>query len=105
MFSVFMSCLLSIHVVLFPVYTCCFACFILPRYLSHLGLCPFSRLVCDLLLRLLKGYSPESALPEGHPESQSERALLGGHQSRGALPTLVGRHPVTIMTGAKFLGS
>ena len=47
---------------MFTVYTCCFACFIL--YVSRLGLCPFSGLVCDLLLRRVQGYSPESASPE-----------------------------------------
>ena len=39
---------------------------------------------------------------EGHPESQSgEQALLGGHQSGGALPTLEG----TFATGVTYLGS
>ena len=72
------------------IYTCYFACFIL--YVSHVGLCPFGGLVRDLLLRRLKGYLHENALPEEHLASRSERALLAGHQSRGALPTLVGGH-------------
>ena len=53
-------------------------------------LCPSSGLVYDLCLK--GGWEGiqnllESALPEGHPKSQSERALFGGHQPRGALPT------------------
>ena len=49
--------------------------------MSRLSLCPFSGLVYDLLLRRLKGYSPESALLEEHLASQSERALLARHRS------------------------
>ena len=64
-----------------------FTCIVLDKSLCHL-----SGLVCDLLLRWLKGYSAESALPEGHSGSQSERALRGGHPSHCALPTLLGRH-------------
>jgi len=39
------------------------------------SLCPFSRLVYDLLLRqsLGWGYQPDGALPAGHPESQSRK--------------------------------
>ena len=38
------------------------------------GLCPSNELFCDLRLRHLRGYLPESALSEGRPKSQSERA-------------------------------
>ena len=47
-------------------------------YVPRLALCHFSGLVCDLLVGRLKSYSAESTLPEGHLESQFERALLGG---------------------------
>jgi len=72
-----------------------------------LSLCPFSGLVCDLLRRRLpvKGSSPwaESALREGHPESQFEWALLVGHRSRGAsgLPTPSWEGPIA--SGVTFL--
>jgi len=36
----------------------------------------------------------ESTLPEEHPESQSQRALLRGHRSRSVLPTLGGGAPL-----------
>jgi len=36
----------------------------------------FGGLVCDLQIRRLRGYSPESTLPKEHLASQSERALL-----------------------------
>jgi len=51
-------------------------------------------LVCDLLLRQLRGYLPEGALPEEDLESHSERALLGEHWSSGALPSggVIGRY-------------
>jgi len=61
-------------------------------FLSRLGLNQFSGLVCDPLQRQLRGYLPEGSLTEDLPESQSERAVLGGHRCRGALPTLVGGH-------------
>jgi len=72
---------------IFAVCTCCLECFGL--YVRGLGLCLFSGLVYDLLLRRLN----ESALPEGLPKSKCKVALLGGHQPGGALPTLVGGHP------------
>ena len=52
--------------------------------MSRLVLYHFGGLVCDLLLRRSKGYSPKSALTEEHVASQSERNLLDGHQLRGA---------------------
>ena len=48
------------------------------------------------------GVFTQSTLPEGHPESQSERALLRVHRQRGALSTLVGGHHCI---GRAFLGS
>jgi len=53
-------------------------------YVSCLVLYHFGGLVCTLLLRRLKGYSPKSALTEEQVASQLERNLLEGHQSRGA---------------------
>jgi len=72
---------------------------------SHPGLCPFSGLVCDLLLRQLREYVPEGTWTEGHSESQSERALLGGHQSRDPLPSTYPSRGATMATGDMFLGS
>jgi len=53
----------------------------------------------------LGGYLPEGALPEGHHESPSKRALLAGHQCRGALTILESGGHWAIASGATFLGN
>ena len=53
-------------------------------------LCVLSGLICDLRLRRLRGYLPESTLTEENFASQSKCALFRGHQPRGVLPDLVG---------------
>ena len=73
--------------------------------MRRLGLFPFSGLACNLLLMRLGGYLPESTLPEGHHESQSKRALLAGHQCRGALTILESGGHWAIASGATFLGN
>jgi len=71
---------------------------------SRLSFCPFSGLVCDQLLKRLSACSAESVLPEGHPESKSEQALLGGYQPGGVLPTQASWEG-TIASGATFLAN
>ena len=53
-------------------------------------LCTSCWLVYNLLSRSWRVYSPESALPKEQSASQSELALLGGHQSHGDLHTRAG---------------
>jgi len=57
----------------------------------------FVRLICYLLLRRLRGYLTECALPEEHLQSQSERALRRGHRPPWCLtypPPPRGRAPL-----------
>jgi len=59
------------------------------------GLCLFSGLVCDLLLRGGRELSPECALPEEYLDDNCDVHCLEDTGPCGALPTLVGGHHST----------
>jgi len=80
---------------LFPVGPACLFC------TCGLGLCPFSGLVYDLLLRDGGGVSPECALPEEYLGHNLDEHCLEDTGPIGALPT----RGSTILPGATFLGS
>ena len=43
--------------------------------MCDLGLCPFSGLVCDLLLRGVRGLSPKCALPEEYLDHNCQKSI------------------------------
>jgi len=50
-------------------------------YMCDLGLCPFSGLVCDLLLRGVRGLSPKCALPEEYLDHNCQKSFSHCQQS------------------------
>ena len=56
-------------------------------YMCGLGLCPFRRLVCDLLLRGGRGLSPDCALPEEYLGHNLDEHCLEQTGESGSLPT------------------